>query len=154
MKGTLLLTLIFVSSIGLAQSPTCFRFGLLSQDSLETIEASFISAIDSRPDMPSAFPGGEEKVLNQWTDLHSTFRQHLKDSNFILDVDLKLFLRFYFHKDGSIVYVGYKIISPVSESFLATFEKHLVDFSRHQNFGLTAHQPFSQCGTVTYPKNQ
>lgn len=154
MKSAWLLSLTFASFIGLAQSPICFRFGQLPQDSLDRIEAKFISAIDSRPDMPSAFPGGEEKVLQQWTTLHSAFQQHLKDSNFVLDADLRFFFRFYFQQDGSIAFVGYRIISPVSESFSASFENQLLDFSRHQHFGLTAHQPFSQCGTVTYPKNQ
>ena len=154
MKIAWLLFLIFASFIGFAQSPICFRFGQLPQDSLEMIEAKFISAIDSRPDMPSAFPGGEEKVLQQWTTLHAEFQQHLKHFNVVFDADLKFFFRFYFQQDGSIAYVGYRIISPVSESFSSSFKNHLLEFSRHQQFGLTAHQPFSQCGTVTYPKNQ
>ena len=130
-----------------------FYFKEFPKDSIEAIEKNFISAIDSRKEIVSAFPEGQEEVLQHWTDLHVTFQHYLKDHKFIFETDTKFFLRFYFNKDGAIARVGYNLKESMEKETRLKFENQLTAFSSMHNFGMKAKQPYTQCGTVTYQKN-
>ena len=150
-----LFTLLFILASVICNAQTVFSFKEFSKDSLEAIEKKFISAIDSRKGFVSAFPFPErhEEVLQHWSDLHSTFQKYLQDHKFLFETDTKLFLRFYFYKDGTIARVGYNLKDSMENETRLKFENHLASFSNMHNFGMKAQQPYAQCGTVTYKKN-
>lgn len=148
----LFITLYIVANLD-CQGQKVFYFKEFSKDSVEAIEKNFISAIDSRKEMVSAFPEGHEEVLQHWTDLHATFQKYLQDHKFLFEADTKFFLRFYFNKDGTIARVGYNLKESMEKDTRLKFENHLTSFSSIHNFGMKAQQPYAQCGSVTYTKN-
>ena len=148
----LFITLYIIANLD-CHGQKVFYFKEFPKDSIEVIEKNFISAIDSRKEMVSAFPEGDEEVLQHWTDLHTTFQKYLKDHKFIFKTDTKFFLRFYFNKDGSIARVGYNLKESMEKETRLKFENQLASFSSIHNFGMKALQPYAQCGSVTYKKN-
>jgi hypothetical protein len=127
-----------------------FSFITYAKDSIDVIESTVISAFDMRKELPSAFPEGEKDVLNNWENLHKTFNSYLSDNGFSFGADTKVFIRYYFDANGSIRAVGYRFKSQPDEPLLKKFEYHLQQFSSTYNFGMSAKQPYAQCGTVSY----
>ena len=150
LKTHLIFSLLVISSVCEAQ--TVFSFKGLPKDSIDAIEKKFISAFDSRENFACAFPKKEKEVKEHWIVLQQTFSEYLKENNFLLADDLRIFLRFYFDKNGAIDYVGYNLHMPLPKENV--FVNHLTQFSNSYRFGMEAKQPYAQCGTVTFKKRE
>jgi hypothetical protein len=153
MKLNLTTILLLLSLPAFTQQTKIFRFGIMPTDSIEAIESKFISAIDSRQEAVCAFPDKEDKVLEQWSNLHQAFMKYLQEHGFIITENTKFFFRFYFNENGTVAYAGYRVITPAAEEFAEQLKTHLMNFASTFNFGLTANKPYVQCGSVTYQAN-
>jgi hypothetical protein len=146
----LVLVALFTFCMNSLHAQKVFSFLTYPKDSIDALESSVISAFDMRKELPSAFPGGEKEVLNNWENLQTNFSSYLSEKEFAFGGDTKFFIRFYFNATGNIRSVGYRFKSQPDEALLKKFEHHLQQFSSTYNFGMTAIQPYAQCGNVRY----
>ena len=95
-----------------------------------------------------------KNIFNSWSNFHDKLDDFMKKENFeweIDSLDVKVYQRVYFTKDGEIEYYLYNIKNElVSLEKKVEFGKLIEKFSQNAKFEIMRNEKYSQCGTNVY----
>mgnify|MGYP001049815414 CR=1 FL=1 len=93
-----------------------------------------------------------EEVSNAWYKMISDVSSFLVKNKEILNLNISIFQRVYFNKDGKIDYYLFNIrnLDELTEEEVQLFTDLLNEFVKDYQFPLSADKGFSQCGNVNF----
>ena len=96
----------------------------------------------------------KEEVAAAWTKMLTDISSFLFKNAEIKNIEVKLFQRVYFNKEGKIDYYLYNIRNKddVTEEQLQQITDVLNEFVKDYQFSLSADRDFVQCGTAIFSK--
>ena len=96
----------------------------------------------------------KEEVMEAWTKMLTDISSFLFRKAEIKNIEVKLFQRVYFNKEGKIDYLLYNIRNKddVTEEQLQQVIDVLNEFVKDYQFSLSADRDFVQCGTAIFSK--
>jgi hypothetical protein len=116
-----------------------------------------LTILDQRcPDLmkPPYLLEDREAILESWTALNQNIGQKLMDKGFNWESaqeQVKIFHRFYFHKDGSIHRYYFNILdSTVSKEKREAYSKAVADILQNHCLGIERDSAFAQCGKMAF----
>jgi hypothetical protein len=94
----------------------------------------------------------EDEIMKAWTEMLQDISSFLRKKEEMRKIDIHVFQRVYFNKDGKIDYYLYKIRNSeqISEEQILQINEFLNDFVENYQFSLSADRNFVQCGMAKF----